>query len=170
MASTDFGTLSIISRAEAATPPTSEPDAVDTPASSEPSAAAKPRDPKSTAKKSVAARKTAKQSEAKPAKVAPKQSFPKAPNSKALAAPKPRESLYQVAGVEEDDVLNIRNGPSEDHDAIGAIPPTARGVKIVGDCEDDWCPVSHGATKGWVNRYYLAPETVRDARAARISR
>ena len=64
----------------------------------------------------------------------------------------------------EDDVLNIRNGPSEYHDAVGAIPPSARGVKIVGACSELWCPVVHGRAKGWVNSYYLSPEAGSTAR------
>lgn len=164
MASTDFGPLLIISRAEAATPPAAQPDAADAPQPAAPSAVAKSPKPKSIARKSLPASKSAATTKSADAKsTRPSAKIP----SKAAATAKQHEPLYEVAGVEEDDVLNIRNGPSEYHDAIGAIPPSARGVKIVGACEADWCPVTHGSTKGWVNRYYLAPEAAQSARAAR---
>jgi hypothetical protein len=68
---------------------------------------------------------------------------------------------FKVAGVEPSDVLNIRNGPSEDDDAVGVIPPTGRGITIIGSCLDDWCPINHLGHRGWVNRYYLAEDVSR---------
>jgi hypothetical protein len=68
---------------------------------------------------------------------------------------------FRVAGVEPTDVLNIRNGPSEDDDAVGKIPPTARGITIIGSCLADWCPINHRGHTGWVNRYYLAEDISR---------
>ncbi len=77
------------------------------------------------------------------------------------AGPSPPPSLmsFRVAGVAEDDTLNVRSGPSEYHPRVGAIPPASRGVRIVGPCRDDWCPIQHGRVSGWVNRYYLAVES-----------
>lgn len=69
---------------------------------------------------------------------------------------------FRVARVEDDDVLNVRSGPSEYYERVGNIPPQGRGVRIVGECRAYWCPISHGDVSGWVNRYYLAAE---DARA-----
>ena len=80
------------------------------------------------------------------------------PPPQTLAQPRDPLPTYKVAFVEEDDVLNVRTGPSTDYDAIGAIPPTAQGVKIMGVCEDEWCPIVHRNTRGWVNRYYLIAE------------
>ncbi len=65
---------------------------------------------------------------------------------------------FRVAHVSELDVLNIRKRPSEYSPIVGAIPHRAGGVKIVGICQAWWCPVSHGAVTGWVNRFYLAAE------------
>jgi len=65
---------------------------------------------------------------------------------------------FRVTHVSELDVLNIRKRPSEYSPIVGAIPHRARGVKIVGACQAWWCPVAHGATKGWVNRFYLVAE------------
>jgi hypothetical protein len=86
---------------------------------------------------------------------------PRRPSAK--QAPTAASSLvmrtsFRVAGVDEDDMLNVRSGPSEFAETIGVIPPEGRGVKIVGECRDGWCPIVHGRTRGWVNGYYLVAE------------
>jgi len=65
---------------------------------------------------------------------------------------------FRVSRVVDGDTLNVRSGPSEYHQAVGAIPARGRGVTIVGACRDLWCPIRHGRLKGWVNRYYLAED------------
>ncbi len=65
---------------------------------------------------------------------------------------------FRVADVDYDDTLNIRSGPSENFSPIGRLQPQERGVRIIGPCRGDWCPIQHGAVSGWVNRYYLAEE------------
>lgn len=65
---------------------------------------------------------------------------------------------YRVAGVDEDDILNVRSGPALYYESVGGLPPEGRGVKIVGPCRDDWCPIQHGSMTGWVNRYFLTEE------------
>ncbi len=158
--------LTIISRAEAATPPPQAETKPQEAAAETPEAVAASQPASRRARSAPKRRRrkpgVAKKSPGKDVKLAAKS----AGTPLAKGAAKPVESRYQVANVEEDDVLNIRNGPSEYHDAVGAIPPTARGVKIVGECEDIWCPVMHGGTKGWVNRYYLAPEPAPENRRA----
>lgn len=69
---------------------------------------------------------------------------------------------YRVARVEEDDILNVRDGPSAEHETIAEIPPNGRNVAMTGPCEQDWCPVRYAGAKGWVHRYYLV-EDVADA-------
>ncbi|MDO9383988.1 MAG: hypothetical protein Q7T86_14115 [Hyphomicrobiaceae bacterium] len=157
-----LGALTIISRAEAATPaPSAPPQGQETVTpEAAPAAANSKQTKKASVKPAPKKQDVVKKSTARDVKLAAKPAS--APLAKDVA--KPVESRYQVANVEEDDVLNIRNGPSEYHDAVGAIPPTARGVKIVGVCADVWCPVVHGGTKGWVNRYYLAPEPAPEGR------
>jgi len=66
---------------------------------------------------------------------------------------------FRVAGVDEDDILNVRSGPSQHYASVGGLPPEGRGVKIVGPCRADWCPIKHGHLTGWVNRTFLAEET-----------
>jgi uncharacterized protein YgiM (DUF1202 family) len=73
---------------------------------------------------------------------------------------------FRVAGVDDDDILNVRSGPSQHFSPVGELPPEGRGVKIVGPCRADWCPIRHGHTTGWVNRNFLAEETPRPAAAA----
>jgi len=66
---------------------------------------------------------------------------------------------FRVARVREDDMLNVRSGPSEFYPPIGELPPEGRGVKIIGPCRADWCPIRYESMSGWVNRYFLAEET-----------
>lgn len=69
-----------------------------------------------------------------------------------------RVPSFSVIRVAHDDVLNVRIGPSEYHQRVGALPPDGRGIRIIGVCRGLWCPVSHGRLSGWVNSYYLAAE------------
>jgi hypothetical protein len=63
---------------------------------------------------------------------------------------------FRVAGVDLDDVLNVRTGPSADHSVIGSILPDAAGIRIVGPCISVWCPIQHRGISGWVNSAYLS--------------
>ena len=103
----------------------------------------------------------------------PKTALPKKPatGSRLPAAPPPlKQSVatsslaffptFMVAGVDEDDVLYVRDGPSTDHASIGALSPQAQGVKILGICQQEWCPVALHGVMGWVNTYYLVAESL----------
>jgi len=85
----------------------------------------------------------------------------KRPTALAAAGPPPLPGRavpsFRVAGVEADDVLNVRNGPSAEHGVIGSILPDAAGIKIVGPCLSTWCPIQHRGITGWVNSFYLSP-------------
>jgi hypothetical protein len=144
----NLSNLTIISRAEAATPPAAiagpAPAPTGAPSQAVPPAAKKP---------SVARAQPTRAEKA----AAPKDRAVKGQTRVSSATPV-NQPTYQVAHVDEDDVLNIRNGPSEEHDTIGEIPPDGRGVKIVGPCQTDWCPIAHGGARGWVHRYYLEVE------------
>jgi len=65
---------------------------------------------------------------------------------------------YRVAGVADDDKLNIRSGPSSEHAIVGSIPPSGRGIRLTGNC-GAWCPVHYNGLSGWVSGRYLAVET-----------
>jgi SH3-like domain-containing protein len=67
------------------------------------------------------------------------------------------ERTYRVVAVEDDDVLNIRAGPSAGHPVIGEIPPSGRGLRLTGPCRS-WCPISYNGASGWVHARYLAIE------------
>src|SRR5262245_2441807 len=75
----------------------------------------------------------------------------------AWAAEGPR--TYRVVNVDYDDVLNVRAGPSMGYPVVGEIPPTGRGVHLVGPCQG-WCPVRYRGAAGWVHGRYLAAERV----------
>jgi hypothetical protein len=63
---------------------------------------------------------------------------------------------FSVYGVADDDVLNMRSGPSNEYAVIGVIPPNASAVRMVGSCIALWCEIQFRNTRGWVHRYYLA--------------
>ena len=67
----------------------------------------------------------------------------------------PPPPAYRVVSVAYDDVLNVRQGPSAEHPAIAALDPEARGVRLIGPCQGEWCFVRHQEIVGWVNRFYL---------------
>lgn len=73
---------------------------------------------------------------------------------------------FVVANVRENDVLNVRSGPSSDYDVVASLRPGSRGVSITGECQSDWCPVRHQNATGWVNSVYLADETTGVTQAA----
>jgi hypothetical protein len=120
--------------------------------------AAAPRDEVPVQRADPSAAKKSPQAKAPPArKVARKE-----PPAAKVAAP-----TFRVSGVGYGDTLNVRKGPSEYHDAVGTIPSEGRGVQITGACRDLWCPIRHGRTTGWVNRFYLAEEGVQRTSSAR---
>jgi len=108
-----------------------------------------------------------RKAEAKPLPVPPKDQVraTTAPKQTAMVEPSRASSTrltqsFKVWGVAAYDMLNVRNGPSADYMATGAIPPDALGVRIVGECVAEWCPISHRGMRGWVNSFFL----IEDAR------
>lgn len=94
----------------------------------------------------------------KTAGTAPPRKTPRPPAPATATTSSVTLASFRVSRVVDGDMLNVRSGPSEYHDAVGAIPARGRGVQIVGTCRDLWCPIRHGQLKGWVNRYYLAED------------
>jgi uncharacterized protein YraI len=70
----------------------------------------------------------------------------------------PQSSAYKVSGVAANDVLNIRSGPDANSGIVSSIPPDGRGVRIVGGCSGQWCPIDYLNARGWVNRRFLVSE------------
>ena len=87
--------------------------------------------------------------------------------------------FYAVTGVAEDDVLNLRDGPSPHADRIGEIPHDARGLENLG-CQGlpafeewqqmtpsqreesrkhYWCKVRYQGVEGWVAGRFLREDS-----------
>ncbi|MBX7148771.1 SH3 domain-containing protein [bacterium] len=76
---------------------------------------------------------------------------------------------WEVKGVADNDVLNIREGAGISYKIVGTIPPHAKGVANSNnlECPDDpaspkpkecgsgWCRVTYNKITGWVNCKYL---------------
>lgn len=86
-----------------------------------------------------------------------------------LPQPQPAAPTFVVANVEQDDVLNVRAGPSAEHDIVATLAPGSGGITIAGACRAGWCPITLETTAGWVNRRFLEqhnPGRSREADAA----
>ncbi len=117
-----------------------------------------PAAPPAQAKVQVTAKPVIKQAAVQPEKQMAKPAAKQKVTKRSIARAANEPPTFWVYGVAEDDVLNLRMGPSPEHDIVGAIPSQARGVRMAGACEDMWCLVQFGEQKGWVNRSYLVYE------------
>lgn len=132
----------------AATPPPSPPAANETVAETNPALPVASA-PVPAVKNPPPTQAGSKQPESKSASASPpKQAEPK----------RPAQPTFMVANVRQDDVLNVRSGPSADFDIVGELPPDGRGIAITSACQSRWCPVAHRSASGWVSSAYLAPE------------
>ncbi len=86
----------------------------------------------------------------------PVPSTAKPPTAPARASTPPQQPQHVVANVPENDVLNMRSGPSTDYEVVAELRPGSRGVTITGSCQSGWCPVRHQDASGWVNGSFLA--------------
>ena len=76
----------------------------------------------------------------------------------AARAADPLPALFDVSGVSEDDVLNIRAAPDPKADKIGKLAHDATGVEVTGfGPTGHWARVNTGEQTGWVALRYLAP-------------
>lgn len=66
---------------------------------------------------------------------------------------------FRVVGVRYNDVLNMRLGPTSDAPVVATIPAAGRGIRVIGQCAGEWCPITYRFVSGWVNRHYIARET-----------
>jgi hypothetical protein len=60
-----------------------------------------------------------------------------------------------VIDVRPNDVLNIRQSPSEKSRIVGIIPPDSKGVIYLGEKQADWIFVRYEQTEGWANSRFL---------------
>ena len=63
-------------------------------------------------------------------------------------------AIYEVAGISEDDFLNVRSGPSTSHPVIDGLPNGAQ-VEVTSESGDGWARILHGEGNGWVAMRYL---------------
>lgn len=80
------------------------------------------------------------------------------PAPQVAASTASREPLFKVANVAKADMLNVREGPSAEHDIVGSLSSETSGLRLTGPCQSRWCPVVHNDLAGWVNRAFLASE------------
>ncbi len=66
-------------------------------------------------------------------------------------------ALFNVTGVDENDVLNLREGPGTDYEVIARLPSDSTGLEVVDvDRTGKWGLVNVGDRAGWVAMRYLA--------------
>jgi hypothetical protein len=72
-----------------------------------------------------------------------------------------------VVHVRSNDVLNIREHPTDGSRIIGIIPPGGRRIAYLGKAHGYWIFVRYGDTEGWVNRNFVVPMRAPRARCLR---
>lgn len=66
-------------------------------------------------------------------------------------------ALFNVTGVAQNDVLNVRAGPGASHNKVGALAHDAKNVEIVSLSENgSWGLTNISEGSGWVSMRYLA--------------
>lgn len=69
-------------------------------------------------------------------------------------------ALFDVTGVEADDVLNVRTAPDSGAEIIGKLRHDARDIEVVAHDETGrWARVNAAERSGWVATRYLAYRT-----------
>ncbi len=68
-------------------------------------------------------------------------------------------ALYDVIGIESNDVLNVRAGPNAATEVIGTLEFDATGIEVIRPDDDfEWGLVNMGETAGWASLRYLVPQ------------
>jgi hypothetical protein len=62
----------------------------------------------------------------------------------------------RVVNIKDNDVLNIRELPTERSRIVGSIPSCSGGVIYLGKSAQNWILVQYGKAEGWVNRCFLS--------------
>lgn len=66
-------------------------------------------------------------------------------------------TLFDVTGVAQNDVLNIRSAPNAQAVILGTLAPDAHNIEVVGfDETGRWAQVNAGPVSGWASARYLA--------------
>jgi len=76
-------------------------------------------------------------------------------------APADIPSHWRVTGIAPNDVLLVRNAPTQQAPVVYVFAPRATCIVYVGGCQKPWCqvqfPSQDGAQTGWVDARFLAP-------------
>lgn len=87
-----------------------------------------------------------------------------------LPAPAPELILYRVAGIQANDVLNMRAGPGSNFPLIVGIAPDAIGISAVGPSQMNgttrWQNIRYKGFTGWVNADFLLMQSNNNASPA----
>jgi hypothetical protein len=85
------------------------------------------------------------------------------PPTQTPTRPASPEGSYAVAGIEPDDVLQLREGPGLTTAVIGTIPAYGTDIKMTAPVEtlgeEQWAPVVYQGQSGWVNATFLAAQS-----------
>lgn len=74
-----------------------------------------------------------------------------------LAAAQPFPALYDVTGVDSDDVLNVRGDSGPGAPVTGELAHDAKRVEVTGlDISGRWGRINQGENAGWVAMRFLA--------------
>lgn len=71
-------------------------------------------------------------------------------------------ALYDVTGVAENDVLNLRQEPNSQAKVLGSVAPDRRNLQVLEFSSDGtWAHISMSETTGWANLHYLKAQPAR---------
>jgi hypothetical protein len=73
-----------------------------------------------------------------------------------------------VVNVTPNDILKIREYPTDNSRVIDIIPPNTEGVIYLGEAQGQWIFVSYARAKGWVERRFVQPVQPVPSRGGRI--
>ena len=80
------------------------------------------------------------------------------------SAPEPAAHIpshWRVTGIAANDVLLVRNAPTQQAPVVYVFAPRATCIVFVGGCQKPWCQVQfssqEGQQTGWVDARFLAP-------------
>jgi hypothetical protein len=72
-------------------------------------------------------------------------------------APLNKEDNLKVINIRANDVLKMREYPTEDSRVIDIIPPDGTGIVYMGETHGPWVFVRYERADGWVNRIFVDP-------------
>jgi len=77
------------------------------------------------------------------------------------APPLSKGTELRAVGILANEVLNIREYPTDQSHIIDIIPPNATGIVYLGETQGQWIFVQYERSTGWVDRNFVMPVTSR---------